>query len=150
MTPCRPCISLTSFLLVVIKPREREFYLLGPEHHGHHALGLRGLGALVDQDGAELHLGQTRISGADAGAADDVGILDPEEEFTRVKTGERGRRNEKVRPRAQDASDGTVSGDQGKSTFTVTHWSTCILMRSSGQQLHNCYEHTRLHMSVGH
>ncbi|TNN42703.1 hypothetical protein EYF80_047096 [Liparis tanakae] len=62
--------------------RASELYLLGPEHHGHHALRLRGLGALVDQDGAELHLGQTGISGADARAADDVGILEPGEEFT--------------------------------------------------------------------
>lgn len=50
-------------------------YLLGSQHHRHHTLRLGGLGALINQDGAELHLGQTRVSSTDAGAADHISIL---------------------------------------------------------------------------
>ena len=31
--------------------------LLGAQHHGHHALWLRGLHALINKNGGELHLG---------------------------------------------------------------------------------------------
>ena len=50
-------------------------YLLGPKHHGHHALRLRGLGALVDEDGAELHLSQPRVPSTNTRAADHIRIL---------------------------------------------------------------------------
>jgi hypothetical protein len=52
-----------------------DAHLLGPEDHGYHALGLGGLRALVDEDGAELHLGQPRVTGAHARAADDICVL---------------------------------------------------------------------------
>ena len=52
-----------------------EYELLGAEHHRHHALGLRRLCALVDQYALELILGQARIAGAHARAANDVRIL---------------------------------------------------------------------------
>lgn len=51
-------------------------YLLGSQHHGHHTLGLGGLGALVDEDGAELHLGQTGVPGPHTGTADDISVLE--------------------------------------------------------------------------
>lgn len=50
-------------------------HLLGAQHDRDHALRLSGLGALVDEDGSELHLGQTRVSRPNAGAADHIGIL---------------------------------------------------------------------------
>lgn len=50
-------------------------YLLGSEHHGHHTLWLGGLGALINQDGAELHLGQARVTGPDTGTTDNISIL---------------------------------------------------------------------------
>lgn len=50
-------------------------YLLGSQHHRHHTLWLSGLGALINQDGAELHLGQTRITSPDAGTTDNISIL---------------------------------------------------------------------------
>lgn len=53
----------------------RSSYLFGPQDHRHHALGFSGLGALINQDRAELHLGQTRIPCPDAGTADHVGVL---------------------------------------------------------------------------
>lgn len=56
-------------------------YLLCSQHHGHHTLGLSGLGALIDQDRTELHLGQTRVSSSDTSAADYVSILDNKEEI---------------------------------------------------------------------
>ena len=46
--------------------------LLGPENDRHHALRLRGLHALVDQDGGELGLREPRISGSDASATDHI------------------------------------------------------------------------------
>lgn len=55
-------------------------YLLGSQHHGHHTLWLGGLGALVNQDGAELHLGQTRVTSPNAGTTDNISILDNKEE----------------------------------------------------------------------
>lgn len=54
-------------------------YLLGSQHHGHHTLWLSGLGALVDQNGAELHLCQARVPGSHAGAADHICVLDNNE-----------------------------------------------------------------------
>ena len=50
-------------------------YLLGSQHHGDHTLWLCGLGTLINQDGAELHLGQTRITGTDAGTTYDISVL---------------------------------------------------------------------------
>ncbi len=50
-------------------------YLFGPEHHWHHALGLRGLCALIDEDGAELHLSQARVTRTHTCAADHICIL---------------------------------------------------------------------------
>lgn len=55
-------------------------YLLSSQHHGHHALWLSGLGALIDQDGAELHLGQAGVSSPDTGAADHISVLEKNEE----------------------------------------------------------------------
>lgn len=51
-------------------------YLLGAQHHRDHTLWLSGLGALINQDGAELHLGQTGVTSANTGAADHISILD--------------------------------------------------------------------------
>lgn len=53
-------------------------YLFGPEHHWHHALGLRGLCALINEDGAELHLSQARVTRTHTRAADHVCILETE------------------------------------------------------------------------
>lgn len=50
-------------------------YLFGSQHHRDHTLGLGGLSALINEDGAKLHLGQTRVTGSNAGTADDVSIL---------------------------------------------------------------------------
>lgn len=50
-------------------------HLLGPEDHRHHALRLSGLGALVNEDGTELHLGQPRVTSTHTRAADDICIL---------------------------------------------------------------------------
>lgn len=50
-------------------------YLFGPEHHWHHALGLCGLCALIDEDGAELHLSQARVTRTHTCAADHICIL---------------------------------------------------------------------------
>lgn len=50
-------------------------YLFGPEHHWHHALGLCGLGALIDENGAELHLRQSRITGPHTCATDHICVL---------------------------------------------------------------------------
>lgn len=54
-------------------------YLLSSQHHRDHTLWLSGLGALVNQDGAELHLGQTRITSPNAGTTDNISILHKEE-----------------------------------------------------------------------
>ena len=64
---CGLCLEQARISVVV--------YLFGPQHHRDHALGLRGLCALVDQDGAELHLGQAGVPGAHTGAADHISIL---------------------------------------------------------------------------
>lgn len=53
----------------------RNSNLFGPQDHRHHALRFSCLGALVDQDRAELHLGQTRIPGSNAGTTDHISIL---------------------------------------------------------------------------
>lgn len=58
-----------------------EHYLLCPQHYRHHTLWLGGLGALINQNGAELHLGQARISGSDAGAANHISVLDNKEDY---------------------------------------------------------------------
>lgn len=50
-------------------------HLFGTKNNRHHTLWFRSLGALIDQDGAELHLSQARISCPDAGAADHICIL---------------------------------------------------------------------------
>lgn len=50
-------------------------YLFGSQHHRDHTLGLGGLSALINEDGAKLHLGQTRVTSSNAGTADDVSIL---------------------------------------------------------------------------
>lgn len=50
-------------------------YLFGPEHHWHHALGLRGLCALINEDGAKLHLSQARVTRTHTCAADHICIL---------------------------------------------------------------------------
>lgn len=52
-----------------------ERYLFGPEHHGHHALGLRGLGAFIDENGAELHLCQARVTRTHTCATDHICVL---------------------------------------------------------------------------
>lgn len=51
-------------------------YLLGPKNHRHHALRLSGLGALINKDGTELHLGQPWVTSTHTGAADDICILE--------------------------------------------------------------------------
>lgn len=50
-------------------------YLFGSQHHRDHTLWLGGLSALINEDGAKLHLGQTRVTSSNAGTADDVSIL---------------------------------------------------------------------------
>lgn len=50
-------------------------YLLSSQHHRNHTLRLRGLGALINEDGAELHLGQARVTSTDARATDNICIL---------------------------------------------------------------------------
>lgn len=51
-------------------------YLLGPKDHRHHALRLGGLGALINKDGTELHLGQPWVTSTHTGAADDICVLE--------------------------------------------------------------------------
>ena len=51
-------------------------YLLGPKDHRHHALRLGGLGALINEDGTELHLGQPWVTSTHTGAADDICVLE--------------------------------------------------------------------------
>lgn len=51
-------------------------YLLGPKDHRHHALRLSGLGALINKDGTELHLGQPWVTSTHTGAADDICVLE--------------------------------------------------------------------------
>lgn len=50
-------------------------YLFGSQHHRDHTLRLSGLSALINEDGAKLHLGQSRVTSSNAGTADDVSIL---------------------------------------------------------------------------
>lgn len=50
-------------------------HLLGPKDYRHHALRLSGLGALVNEDGTELHLGQPRVTSTHTCAAYDICIL---------------------------------------------------------------------------
>lgn len=50
-------------------------HLLGSKDHRDHALWLRGLGALVDKNGAELHLGKPGVPCTHTRAADDVRVL---------------------------------------------------------------------------
>ena len=52
-----------------------EDELFGAEHDRDHALGLGGLRALVDENAAELVLGQTRIAGTDTRATNNIGVL---------------------------------------------------------------------------
>ncbi len=61
-------------------------YLFGPEHHRHHALGLRGLCALIDEDGAKLHLSQARVTRTHTCAADHICILRNRERTRCVQT----------------------------------------------------------------
>ncbi len=61
-------------------------YLFGPEHHWHHALGLRGLCALIDEDGAKLHLSQARVTRTHTCAADHICILRNRERTRCVQT----------------------------------------------------------------
>lgn len=51
-------------------------YLFRPKHHRDHALWLSGLCALVNQDGAELHLSQARVTSPNTGTAYNISILD--------------------------------------------------------------------------
>ena len=50
-------------------------YLLSSQHHRYHALRLRGLRALINQDGAELHLGQAGVPGPHARTTDHISVL---------------------------------------------------------------------------
>lgn len=72
-------------------------YLLGSQDHRHHTLRLSGLGALINQDGAELHLGQARITSPDTGAADHVSILDNREKFNLQSSNRRGNQDTVVK-----------------------------------------------------
>lgn len=50
-------------------------YLLSSKHHRHHTFWLSGLGALINQDGTKLHLGQARVTSTNAGTTDNICIL---------------------------------------------------------------------------
>lgn len=50
-------------------------YLLSSKHHRHHTFWLSGLGALINQDGTKLHLGQARVTSSNAGTTDNICIL---------------------------------------------------------------------------
>lgn len=54
---------------------EDQTNLLCSENNRNHAFWFGSLRALVDQDGAESELDQSRISGSDASTTDHVGIL---------------------------------------------------------------------------
>lgn len=56
-------------------PRVAGTHLLGPKDYGHHALRLGGLCALIDEDGTELHLGQSWVTSTHTSAADDICVL---------------------------------------------------------------------------
>ena len=54
-------------------------YLFGSQHYGDHALGLGGLGGLINEDHTETELGQTGVSRSSTCTADDIRILQEEE-----------------------------------------------------------------------
>ena len=73
-----PHPTTPTYLSYPILPRPP--YLFGSQHYGDHALGLGGLGGLINEDHTETELGQTGVSRSSTCTADHIRILQEEEE----------------------------------------------------------------------